>query len=389
MHSFVPELEAELAELEVEHRRRACPEMSGQSRTRPRFARHPAPLRSFSSNDYLGLAGHPDLASAAAEAALREGFGASASRLVTGDLPAHRALERDLADYVSRPAALVFPTGYQTNLGVLGALARPGDLIVSDALNHASLIDGCRLSRARIEVYPHGDARAARQLLAAGKDARRRLLVTESLFSMDGDVAPLSELAEAAETTQAVLIVDEAHALGVAGPEGRGLCAAAGIVPDVLVGTLGKAFGAAGGFAAGAPAFRDLLVNRARTFVFTTALPPPVAAAARAALKLITAPEGTRRRAALDTNRLLLGNRLAAAGLVPGPAPGPILPVVLGSETRALGASAALAARGFFVPAIRPPTVPAGTSRLRVTLSSAHTPEDVADLAEALIEACA
>ncbi len=375
--------------LAAEHRRRACPELSGASRTHPTLAAHPSSLVSFSSNDYLGLASHPALASAAAASAARDGFGASASRLVTGDLPAHRALEDALAQFLGRQAALVFPTGYQTNLGVLGALAGPDDLIVSDALNHASLIDGCRLSRARIEIYPHADVDAARARLATGHTARRRLLVTESLFSMNGDAAPLAALADAADATDAVLIVDEAHALGVLGPEGRGLSAAAGIVPDVLIGTLGKAFGAAGGFAAGDRALRDLLVNRARTFIFTTALPPPVAAAAHAALALIAGVEGAARRAALDAHRVWLGTRLAARGLVPAPPAGPILPVVLGSETRALTASAALAARGFFVPAIRPPTVPPGTARLRVTLSSAHTADEVAALADLLMETCA
>src|SRR6185503_10992579 len=197
-------------------------------------------------------------------------------------------------------------------------------------------------------------------------------------FSMDGDVTPLAELAQAADATDAIFIVDEAHALGTLGPDGRGLCAAAGIAPDVLIGTLGKALGAAGGFAAGVPKLRDLLVNRARTFIFTTALPPPVAAAAHAALELCAGPEGARRRAALDGHRQALGSRLASAGLVAGPAPGPIFPVLLGSEARALAVSAALAARGFFVQAIRPPTVPAGTARLRVTLSAAHTPDEVA-----------
>jgi 8-amino-7-oxononanoate synthase len=379
-------LEAELEALAAADRLRACPEVSGSSRVHPRVGvpgeDSSANLICFASNDYLGLADHPDLAAAAAAAAARDGFGASAARLVTGDLPAHRELEARLAAFVGRPAALGFPTGYQTNIGVLGALAGPRDLIVSDALNHASIIDGCRLSRARIAVYPHGDARAARRLLLAGGGFRRRLLVTESVFSMDGDAAPLGALAEAAAAADAVFVVDEAHALGVLGPGGRGLCAEAGVVPDVLVGTLGKAFGAAGGFAAGDRALRELLVNRARTFVFTTALPPPVAAAATAALALITGGEGERRRATLEAHRRALIGRLAALG---GASPvGPILPVVLGSEARALAASAALRARGFFVPAIRPPTVPVGAARLRITLSSAHTPEEVAALADAI-----
>ena len=391
MRSFDAMLAEELDSLAAQDRRRRCPEQTGADRVHPdpsASVPEGAPNRvSFCSNDYLGLAGHPALAAAATETARLEGFGASASRLVSGDLPAHRALESALASFLDRAAALVFPTGYQTNLGVLGALAGPADLVVSDAFNHASLIDGCRLSRAHVEVYPHKDADAARTLLAAGAQARRRILVTESLFSMDGDVAPLADLAAAATATDSILLVDEAHALGVLGPGGRGLCAAAGVVPDVLIGTLGKAFGAAGGFAAGSLVLRELLVNRARTFIFTTALPPPVAAAGRAALALIGGPEGEHRRRVLDDHRVALGVRLAARGLAPGPAPGPILPIILGGEARALAASAALASGGVFVQAIRPPTVPVGTARLRVTLSAQHTPDEVARLADALIEA--
>jgi 8-amino-7-oxononanoate synthase len=384
-------LEADLEALAAVDRRRACPEMAGASRVRPRLgeAEADAPLLCFASNDYLGLCAHPALAAAAATVAARDGFGASASRLVTGDLPAHRELEAALAGFVGLPAALLFPSGYQTNIGVLGALAGPEDLIVSDALNHASIIDGCRLARARVAIYPHRDAEAARRLLADGRGSRRRILVTESLFSMDGDVAPLGPLAEAAAATDAILVVDEAHALGVLGPDGRGLAAAAGVVPDVLVGTLGKAFGAAGGFAAGVRPLRDVLVNRARAFIYTTALPPPIAAAAGAALSLVAGPEGERRRAVVDGHRRALGERLVASGLRADIAPGPIIPVVLGIEARALAVSAALRARGIWVPAIRPPTVPPGSARLRVTLSADHRPADVAALADALAEAAA
>jgi 8-amino-7-oxononanoate synthase len=304
-------------------------------------------------------------------------------------LPAHRELERALAAFLDRSAALVFPSGYQTNVGVLTALAGRDDLIVSDALNHASLVDGCRLSRARVEIYPHGDAAAARRLLETAGPARRRLLVTESLFSMDGDAAPLAALAEIAAATDSILVVDEAHAFGVLGPGGRGLCAAAGVAPDVLIGTLGKAAGAAGGFVAGPGELRDLLVNRARTFVFTTALPPPVAAAASAAVRLLAASEGDRRRAALADHIRSLTGDLAARGLIAQAPPGPIVPVVLGSEARALQVATALRDRGFFVPAIRPPTVPAGSSRLRVTLSAAHEPAEVRGFAAALVESLA
>lgn len=385
-------LEAELAELTVAHRRRACPPVSGGSRVHMGVAGEPR--LAFCSNDYLGLANHPALAEAAGVAAAEQGFGSSAARLVSGDFPAHRELEAHLAAYCGRPAALVFPSGYQTNLGVLTALAGPDDLIVSDALNHASLIDGCRLSRARVAVYPHGDARAAERLLAEGSAARRRLLVTESIFSMDGDAAPLADLADLADRHDAILILDEAHAFGVLGPHGRGLSAAAGIEPDVLIGTLGKAVGAAGGFVTGSNLLRDFLVNRARTFIFTTALPPPVAAAATAALALLDGREGEQRRARLRDRRAWLAERLAALGplTLPGfvDCPGsPILPFVLGTETRALAVSAALAERGVFVPAIRPPTVPVGTARLRITLSAAHEQRDLETLVRALGEAIA
>ena len=388
MRSFEAVLEAELAELAAIGRRRACPEVAGLSRTTVAISGEPR--LSFCSNDYLGLAEHPALAAAAAAAAARDGFGASASRLVSGDLPAHRQLEEALARFFARQAALVFPSGYQTNIGVLTALAGPDDVIVSDALNHASIIDGCRLSRARIAVYPHGDPDGAARLLDQARTARRRLLVTESLFSMNGDAAPLARLADAAQSHDAVLIVDEAHAIGVLGPRGRGLCAAAGVLPDVLIGTLGKALATAGGFAAGSQVLRDLLVNRARSFIFTTALPPPVAGAALAALQIVDSPEGDRRRGLLRAHADRLAPQLAAlrpSGLesLPDTAAGsPIQPFVVGLDGAALALSAALAQHRIFVPAIRPPTVPVGSARLRITLSASHEPADLDRLVLAL-----
>jgi len=385
-------LEAELADLAAADRLRACPALEGRSRQRPSAMVGPAPnqvaraLLSFCSNDYLGLASHPEVLTAAAETASREGFGAGAARLVAGDLPAHRALEADLASFVRRPGVLLFPTGYQANIGVLTVLAGAPDLIASDSANHASLIDGCRLSRATVAIFAHGDARAAAQALERPGHYRRRLLVTESLFSMDGDRAPLAALAEIANAHDAVLVVDEAHALGVLGPGGRGLCAAADVEPDVLVGTLGKAFGAAGGFVAGSDALRAYLVNRARTFIFTTASPPPVAAAARAALRLAAGPVGDQRRARLAAHQARLVERMS--GKVTA-APGPILPVILGSDASALAAAAHLRRHNVFVPAIRPPTVPEGTARLRVTFSSEHTDDEIDALSTALAGALA
>jgi len=379
-------LMAELAQLDLRDARRACPELAGTSRVRVGLAG--ASALSFASNDYLGLAPDPRLAAAAAETAALEGYGASASRLVSGDLPALRRLEAALAAHLGRATAVVFPSGYQANMGAITALAGPADLIVSDALNHASLIDGCRLSRARVAVYRHLDLKAADALLD-DPAARRRLLVTESLFSMDGDTAPLADLMELADRRGAILVVDEAHALGVRGPRGRGLCAEAGVAPDVLIGTLGKAFGAAGGFVTGSAPLRDLLVNRARTFIFTTALPPPVAAAARQAIEIAATAEGDERRERLAGLGERLRSRLATRGAGRSPARGPIYPVLLGNNDRALAVSAGLRRRGFFVPAIRPPTVPAGTARLRVTLSAAHTMEEVDALVDALAEVMA
>jgi 8-amino-7-oxononanoate synthase len=380
VRDFSAVLQAELEALRAADRLRAVPELSGPSRHRPLGPT--GPLVSFSSNDYLGLASHPALLAAATQVLPEQGFGAGAARLVTGNLPAHRELEATLASFLGRPAALAFPSGYQANLGTITTLAGPEDLIASDAANHASLIDGCRLSRARVAVYAHADASDAARALATPGTFRRRLLVTESLFSMDGDVAPLAALAATAQASDAILVVDEAHALGACGPGGRGLCAATGVSPDVLVGTLGKAFGAAGGFVTGDVALRDLLLNRARTFVFTTAPPPPVAAAATAGVRLAAGPDGDQRRERLQANIASLVDRLR--GRV-APPPGPILPVVLGHDRLALGAAAALRSEGLFVPAIRPPTVPEGTARLRVTLSSDHSQPEIERLAQALL----
>jgi 8-amino-7-oxononanoate synthase len=386
MPTFAATLEEELAALATAHRLRTPAEVDGASRTAPRIDGRP--VLAFCSNDYLGLASHPDLPAAAAHAAARDGFGASASRLVAGDLPAHRDLEAALAAHLGLPAALVFPTGYQANVGTLVALAGRDDLIVSDALNHASIVDGCRLSRAHIAVYPHRDAATAARLLADGQRYRRRLLVTESLFSMDGDVAPLADLAQVAAESNAVLVVDEAHAFATLGPNGRGLCASVGVLPDVFVGTLGKSIGAAGGFVAGPQPLRAILINRARTFVYTTALPPPVAAAATAGLALAAGPEGAHRRDLLANRCAWLADQLLMAGLTSPSqvSAGPIFPLVLGEDARALAVAAALRDRGLFIPAIRPPTVPAGAARLRLTLSASHSVDDLDLLMAALIE---
>jgi len=375
-------LRADLLSLEALHRIRSCPDVAGPSRTSPTVDAQP--LLSFCSNDYLGLSSHPALAAAAAAAIARSGFGAGASRLVAGDLPEHRELEAELSAFLDVEAVLLFPSGYQTNLGVLPALAGPGDLVLCDHANHASIIDACRLSRARLSFYRHLDLSSAeKRLLALAPAARRTLIVTESLFSMDGDIAPLADLAALAAKHGAALVVDEAHAIGALGPGGRGLCHQAGVAPDILVGTLGKAFGTAGGFAAGSGTLRQYLVNRSRTFIFSTAPPPPVAAAALAALKIIRGKEGDARRTALASRVLQLRGRLSQE--TSGAPCSPIFPIILGTDRAAIDASRVLRTRGFFVQPIRPPTVPDGSARLRITLSATHRPSDVDSLAQALV----
>ena len=320
---------------------------------------------SFAGNDYLGLSAHPAVLGAAAAALERWGAGTGASRLVTGSRPVHSELEAALAAWSGEDAALLFPTGYAANLGVLATLGHAGARILSDERNHASIVDGCRLARADVAVYRHADLDHLAWLLTA--DTRPAIVVTDTVFSMDGDVAPVDDLVSLCESRGALLVVDEAHA--VLGPH-----------PDLdrvarlRVGTLSKALGSSGGFVAGPRATIQLLVNRARPSIFSTASPPAAAAAALAALDVLRSAEGDtlRRRLRGHVERVAAGH------------PSPIVPVVLGAEERALAASAALLAEGLLVPAIRPPTVPPGTSRLRVTVSAAHTDAQVTSLVEAL-----
>jgi len=378
--SLSQQIALDLQALKSASRLRACPPLAGSSRVH--VVLDGRPLISFCSNDYLGLACDPRLQAAAADAAANSGFGAGASRLVTGNLPEHTALEDALASFLSLPAALLFPTGYQANLGVITALAGPDDLIVADRAVHASILDGCRLSRAKLAVYPHLDADAAEgHLRRLGSTRRRRFLVTESLFSMDGDIAPLDALASIASAHDAAFIVDEAHAFGTIGPNGHGLCAHFGVQPDVLIGTLGKAIGASGAFAAGTTDLRSLLLNRARSFVYTTGLPVPVAAAAYAALRILDSPEGDALRQRLFHH----ANQLRSLLSLPAPPPSsPILPVIIGPDELTIDASLQLLNKGFLVQPIRPPTVREGTSRLRITLSSHHTEQEVDALARAV-----
>jgi 8-amino-7-oxononanoate synthase len=326
---------------------------------------------SLCSNDYLGLASHP---------APQAASGAGASRLVSGDRPVHARLEAAAAELVGQSAALVFSSGYAANTGTLSALAGPGDVIVSDALNHASIIDGARLSRARVEVVPHlGLPEIARAL--EQPRTGRAFVVTESYFSMDADSPDLAELRRLCDRHAAVLVVDEAHALGILGPEGRGLCVAHEIRADVLVGTFGKAFGAGGAFVAGCPALTTWLWNRARSFVFSTGLSPSVAMAALHGLETARL-EPERRERVLATATLLRGG-LTRLGLKTIGA-GPIVPWLVGDAGEAMRVANALRERGLDVRAIRPPSVPDGTARLRLTVTAAHRPPDIERALEAI-----
>ena len=363
----------------------------GLRRTRV-VAGHP-PLLNFCSNDYLGLASDPVPAAAMAECAARTGAGSGASHLVSGHGAEHEALERELAEYTGRERALLFSTGYMANLGVAAALADRDDLVLEDRLNHASLIDAGLLARTRaFRRYPHADAdAAARQLAehAAGRPAAGALLLTDGVFSMDGDLAPLPALAEAAAAHGAWLVVDDAHGFGVLGATGAGSCEHFGLgareVP-VLMGTLGKALGSFGAFVAGDAALIELMIQRARTYIYTTALPQPVAAATRAALRLVRQQAWRRERLGELVARFVEGAR--RRGLPVAPSSTPIQPVIIGSADAAMEASRALRERGFWVTAIRPPTVPEGSARLRVTLSAAHTVAEVERLLVALEDTC-
>lgn len=342
-------------------------------------------LLAFCSNDYLGLADHPRVVEAFVAAAREWGVGSGASHLVSGHCREHHALEEELAAFVRRPRALLFSTGYMANLAVITALLGRGDRVFEDRLNHASLLDAGLASGARFSRYPHADVGAlAARLGRAGPG--RTMVVTDGVFSMDGDVAPLADLAAACRTHGASLFVDDAHGLGVLGATGRGSLEAAGVdgaddVP-ILMGTLGKAFGTFGAFVAGSHELIETLLQTARTYIYTTALPPAVAAATRASLRAMQDEPGRRERVLRHVTRFR--REAASLGLQLLDSGTPIQPIVFGSEAAAVAASDALRARGLWVPAIRPPTVPAGSSRLRITFSAAHADADVDLLVEAL-----
>ncbi|QDU87111.1 8-amino-7-oxononanoate synthase [Pirellulimonas nuda] len=347
------------------------------------------PVANFGSNDYLGLAGDPRLASAAAEAATREGWGAGASPLVTGRSTSHARLETRLAEFESCEAALVFPSGFAAGAGVVPALVEAGDAVFSDAKNHASLIDGCRLSGAARRIYPHNDWQSLDAMLAEAAPLRRRLIVTDGLFSMDGDLAPLDRLAELADKHDAMLMVDEAHATGVLGPAGRGavehydaLQPGVAARAAVRVGTLSKALGSAGGFVVGDRLLIDWLANRVRPYVFSTAGPPAAAAAALVALDVVR--DEPHRRRELLSRAAELRDRLRGQGWRLGASESQIIPLLIGDPEPAVRLARRLREAGLWVPAIRPPTVPQGQSLLRISLSWRHTPEQLDLLTQAL-----
>jgi 8-amino-7-oxononanoate synthase len=384
MESLAAGLSAGLAELAAAGRLRSRREVGARAADGVRVQVEGQDLVAFCSNDYLGLAAHPRVVEAFVSAARQWGVGSGASHLVSGHCSEHHALEEELAAFTGRPRALLFSTGYMANLAVITTLLGRGDRVLEDRLNHASLLEAGLASGARFARFPHADAAALRERLARS-DKGRTLVATDGVFSMDGDVAPLRALADACQAHRAWLFVDDAHGFGVLGRSGRGSLEAAGLglqdVP-VLMGTLGKAVGTFGAFVAGPGEFVETLLQRARTYIYTTAVPPAVAAATRAALRVLQEEPWRRERVLAHAARFR--REAAGLGLCMPPSATPIQPVVIGDEAAAVVASEALRSQGLWIPAIRPPTVPAGTSRLRITFSAAHEDADVDRLLEAL-----
>lgn len=387
--SWLQEFPVRIAELDAAHLRRRRREvipaagagMLVDGRT----------MLAFCSNDYLGLAGHPALVQAVCSGAREFGVGAGASPLVSGHSAANAKLERELAAFVGLPRALYFYAGYATNIGIVPALVGDGDALFSDALNHACLIDGARLSRARIHRFPHADLAALERALAASS-ARRKLVITDAVFSMDGDIADVPALLALCERHDALLLLDDAHGFGVLGPQGRGTLARCGLVGAdrsdrvLYMATLGKAAGVAGAFVAGPEPLVEWLVQRTRSYIFATAAPPLLACALSASLRLI---EGHEQRRAQLRERIRqlrdgLGHVLQGTEWKLGASETAIQPLVIGANAQALAFMEGLADRGIWVPAIRPPTVEEGTARLRIALSAAHGERDVATLVDAL-----
>jgi glycine C-acetyltransferase len=376
-------LKDQLAELEAGGLTLHPRTLEGEQRARARFDGRD--VINLASNNYLGLAAHPRLKEAAAKAAMEFGAGSGAVRTIAGTMSLHRELERRFAEFKGAPAALMFQSGFTSNAGTVAALLTKEDVIVSDELNHASIIDGARLSRAEIKVFPHKDVEAADRLLHETKTHdRHQLLITDGVFSMDGDIAPLPDLVETAEKHGAIMMIDDAHASGVLGPGGKGTVAHFGIDPsrvDVQVGTLSKAIGVLGGFIAGPPHLIEWLVNRGRPFLFSTSAPPAVAAACIAALDVIhDEPERLKR---LWDNTNLLKTGLQGLGFDTGMSETPITPVIAGEATAAQELSRTLWDEGVFTPAIVFPTVPRGRSRVRTIVTADHTEDDLREALDA------
>lgn len=339
------------------------------------------------SNNYLGLADHPLLKEAAVRAVERYGVSSGASRLVSGTMELHEALEKRIAEFKGTEAALVFNSGYAANTGIIPALTGKGDVIFSDRLNHASILDGCLLSRAKLVRYPHNDIRALRRLMAENETAGRLLIVTDGVFSMDGDLAPLPELVSLKKEFGALLMVDDAHGTGVLGPGGRGTAEHFGLLSeiDIHMGTLGKALGSFGAYAAASRDIIEYLVNRARSFIFSTSLPPAVLAASIAAFDLVDSPEGASLREKLAENVGFFRSAVQAAGFNTMGSETQIVPVFVGEPEPVMEFSRLLLDEGIYVQGIRPPTVPAGSCRLRCTLMAVHTRPDLEQAVEAVM----
>lgn len=339
------------------------------------------------SNNYLGLADHPYLAERSIKAIEQFGTSSAASRLVSGTMELHELLEKKVADFKKCGAALVFNSGYAANTGIISALVGRGDTVFSDRLNHASIIDGIILSGARLIRYPHNDTAALSRLLESKRGTGRCIIVTDGVFSMDGDIAPLKELVELKKSFDAILIVDDAHGCGVLGESGRGSAELSGVMEgvDIHVGTFGKALGSFGAYAALSPELRELLINRARSFIFSTSLPPAVLAASIAALDLVVSPQGGLLREKLYDNTKLFRGLLKSAGFSLGDGTTQIVPIMVGEAEDVMRFSSELLDQGLYVQGIRPPTVPAGACRLRCTIMATHSQDDLTAAAEQIV----
>ncbi len=339
---------------------------------------------SFCSNNYLGFANNSFVISAVKEAVDKYGWGAGASRLVSGNMTLHETLENKISRFKEKESAIVFPTGYMANIGAISSLVTRGDLVICDKLNHASIIDGCRLSGADFRVYAHCDIKKLENILKKSSKYSKKLIVTDSVFSMDGDLAPLPDIVSIASRYQAIVMVDEAHGTGVFGKEGRGVVEHFGLNKEihVVMGTFSKAIGSLGGYVCGDEDLINFLRNKARSFMYTTALPPAVCAASITGIKLIQ--ENPSIRESLWKNIRYVKDKLGRLNLNIIKSESPIIPILIGDADKAVGVSKALYEKGILIPAIRPPTVPANSSRLRMTVMSTHTREDLDRLLAAL-----